>query len=44
MADRPHFAYPFERGADGKVAVVEQDDDVLSNRAAQGKAAVYGIA
>ena len=22
--DRPHFSYPFERGADGKVKVVEQ--------------------
>lgn len=25
MADRPHFAFPFERGPDGKVKVVEQD-------------------
>lgn len=25
MADRPHFAFPFERGANGKVNVVEQD-------------------
>lgn len=23
--DRPHFAYPFQRGADGKVGVTEQD-------------------
>ena len=23
--DRPHFAYPFTRGADGKIGVVEQD-------------------
>lgn len=28
--DRPHFAYPFQRGANGSVTVVEQDttDDV----------------
>jgi phage baseplate assembly protein W len=25
MADLPHFQYPFRRGPDGKVAVVEQD-------------------
>lgn len=25
MADIPHFAYPFQRGANGKVNVVEQD-------------------
>lgn len=25
QAERPHFQYPFRRGADGKVAVVEQD-------------------
>jgi phage baseplate assembly protein W len=25
MADLPHFAFPFARGADGKVNVVEQD-------------------
>jgi phage baseplate assembly protein W len=25
VADIPHFAFPFERGADGKVKVVEQD-------------------
>jgi phage baseplate assembly protein W len=24
MADRPHFAFPFQRGADGSVGVVEQ--------------------
>lgn len=27
MADRPHFAFPFQRGADGKVQVVEQDSE-----------------
>jgi phage baseplate assembly protein W len=27
MADIPHLAFPFERGPDGKVAVVEQDTD-----------------
>lgn len=27
MADRPHFAFPFGRGPDGKIAVVEQDSD-----------------
>lgn len=27
MADRPHFSYPFERGVDGNVKVVEQDTD-----------------
>ena len=26
MADTPHFAYPFERGSNGKVKIVEQDD------------------
>jgi phage baseplate assembly protein W len=25
VPDRPHFAYPFRRGSNGKVAVVEQD-------------------
>lgn len=32
MADIPHFAFPFERGANGKVNVVEQDsaDHVMS--------------
>ena len=25
MAERPHFAYPFQRDASGKVPVVEQD-------------------
>lgn len=25
MADRPHFAFPFQRGSTGKVNVVEQD-------------------
>ena len=27
MADLPHFKFPFERGTDGKVGVVEQDTD-----------------
>lgn len=27
MADTPHFAYPFQRGANGHIAVVEQDTD-----------------
>lgn len=25
MAERPHFAYPFQRGPSGKVNIVEQD-------------------
>lgn len=25
MIDRPHFAYPFQRGTNGRVNVVEQD-------------------
>jgi phage baseplate assembly protein W len=25
MADRPHFGFPFQRGSNGKIAVVEQD-------------------
>jgi phage baseplate assembly protein W len=25
MPERPHFSYPFQRGQDGKVGVVEQD-------------------
>lgn len=27
MADRPHFAFPFERDPSGKIRVVEQDSD-----------------
>jgi phage baseplate assembly protein W len=27
MIDRPHFAFPFTRGADGRVRCVEQDSD-----------------